>query len=53
MNTTNETHAKVTYVLRLETTNDASLVRRLRLALKVLGRQFGLRCISLEEEQTR
>jgi hypothetical protein len=44
---------KIAYLLRVETTNDESLIRRLRLALKVLGRQFGLRCTSLEEERTR
>jgi hypothetical protein len=43
---------KVVYLLRLETSNDASLIRRLRLALKTLRRQFDFRALSVEEERT-
>jgi hypothetical protein len=43
---------KIIYRLRVQTTNDASLIRRLRMALKVLWRQFGLRVLEIQEEQT-
>ena len=48
----NTTTKKVVYRLRMQATDDASLIRRLRMALKVLWRQFGLRVLEIEEEQT-
>jgi hypothetical protein len=52
MNTTNKTREKVTFLLRLETVNNESVTRRLRMALKVLWRQFDLRARSVEEEKS-
>jgi hypothetical protein len=43
---------KIVYRLRVETTDDESLIRRLRIALKVLWRQFGFRALTVEEEKT-
>jgi hypothetical protein len=47
------TNKKVVFRLRIQAADDESLIRRLRLALKVLWRQFGLRVLEIEEEQTR
>jgi hypothetical protein len=51
MNATAESPQKIVFRLRLQTTADEDHVRRLRQALKLLLRKFGLRCIDLEQEQ--
>lgn len=40
------------FLLTLSTADEANAVLRLRAALKVLWRRFGLRCVSAEEVPT-
>jgi hypothetical protein len=51
MSTTTEPLKKIVYLLRVETINDENLLRRLRIALKMLRRQFGLRAVTIKEEK--
>jgi hypothetical protein len=53
MSATAEPSKKIVYRLRLQTVADGNHIRRLRAALKLLWRRFGLRCVDLEEEQPR
>jgi hypothetical protein len=41
------------FVIRLRAAPKVDAIRALRAALKVLGRRFGLRAISIQEEQER
>jgi hypothetical protein len=50
MNATAAPLKKIVYRVRLQTNDDESRIRRLRIALKVLWRQFGLRVLEIQEE---
>jgi hypothetical protein len=45
------TSKKVIYLPRLQTIADGSHIRRLRQALRLLLRRFGLRALTVEEEK--
>jgi hypothetical protein len=49
--TTTKPAKKVIFCLRLQTTEDESLIHRLKAMLKLAGRRFGFRALSVECEQ--